>query len=79
MITINGTDHDPRALTLPEVRKCQSADADESDVMAISFACGVELDVARAWFNSTPAGPAAAAIQSIFVVSGLTEGATKSG
>lgn len=79
MITVNGADHDPRALTLPEVRKCRAVDADESDVLALSMSYGISLDEARDYFNTTAAGPASAAIAAIFEVSGLTEGAQKSG
>lgn len=78
MIEINGAKYAPRALTLPEVRRCRAADVDEADVLAISLSCGILVTEARAWFGKVSAGVAAAALGQIFEVSGITEGAQKS-
>lgn len=78
MIEINGVKYQPRALTLPEVRRCRAASTDEADALAIALSCGVLPAEAGVWFNNVPAGVASDALEQIFAASGLSEGAQKS-
>lgn len=70
---------EPRALSLLEVRRIgREEDLDRRDIVAVALAYSMTEAEALDWLGSVPAGEALAAIEAVWVASGLAEDATKS-
>lgn len=78
-IDVSGTQVTVRSLTVSEVRRIQGCDADAADALAVSLAVGCTVEEAGAWLATVPADVAFRVMSAVFRLSGLDEGATKSG
>lgn len=69
-----------RALSVHEVRQIQEIDdANRSDATGLAISAGVTVDEADEWLSSVPADIAALVVRTILELSGIDEGASKSG
>lgn len=74
-IEIEGVSYEARPLTMGQVRSIQKMPADAADVAAVQWSTGAPGDAVKRWFDSVPAGRIQKAIQVVFEISELTEGA----
>lgn len=82
MATINGREVELKSLTARQVTMLRNmTDADESNIVAISLSARMDKADVVAWYDheDTRAGDVLRIVQEVFEVSGLGEGAQKSG
>lgn len=81
MVDVGGTKIEVRSLSRAEQLKLAKLtdDVDQAEIVMIAWATGFSEDEVRVWREETPGGIVGALTEAIVDVSGMREGAGKSG
>jgi hypothetical protein len=81
LVDVAGTDLSVRSLSRAEQLKLAKLtdDVDHAEILLIAWATGFSEDEVRTWREETPGGVVGALVDAIVELSGMREGAQKSG